>query len=396
MVPKRKSTARALVAAAACFSVLRADAATAQDAAYPTHAVTLIVPFAPGGGNDFIARFIAQRLGTALGQPVVVENKPGAGGELGVRLGVQAKADGYTLTLISNSYTVNPSLYKLPFDPVTDISPIVQIAQGPFVVVSNPDLPVHNIGELIALAKSKPGMINYASSGQGSIPHLATELFASMAGIKMTHVPYRGGGPALTDTLAGQTSVFLSPTSTAIPLVKSGKLRALAVTTAMRSPALPDVPSVAESGVPGYDVVLWHGLIGPKGLPPAVVARLNREINTILQLEDAVAVLNNDGVASAGGTPQRLQSLITKEIATWHKVAEQAGIKPRVGGRTQSELFIVAKVAPLPDGQCAQRHASAAHALQARDREPHQLAHPANLPLASFAQHEAELMLVLP
>ena len=300
--------------------------AHAQDA-WPAHAITLIVPFAPGGGNDFIARFVAERLGTALGQPVIVDNRPGAGGLVGVRAGVTAKPDGYTLTLISNSYTVNPSLYKLPFDPINDITPVVQIAQGPFVVVANPNLPAKSIADVVALAKAKPGELNYASSGQGSIPHLATELLAGMAGIKLTHVPYRGGGPALTDTIAGRVSLFLSPTSTAIQHVKAGTLRAIAVTTSTRSPVFPDVPTVAESGVPGYDVVLWHGIIGPKGLPAPIVTRLNHEIDTILHLKEAVAVLERDGVAPAGGPPERLQGLIAREIGTWRKVVEQAGIK---------------------------------------------------------------------
>ena len=312
-----------------CAALALCGAATvsAQDGAYPTRPITLIVPFAPGGGNDFIARFIAERLGSALGQPVVVENKPGAGGMLGVQLGVAAKPDGYTLTLISNSYTVNPSLYKLPFDPLVDITPIVQIAQGPFVVVANPALPAKSIAELITLAKAKPGEINYASSGQGSIPHLATELLASMAGIKLTHVPYRGGGPALTDTIAGRTSLFLSPTSTAIQHVKARTLRALAVTTSTRSRVFPDVPTVAESGVPGYEVVLWHGIIGPKGLPAAIVARINHEVNEILHLQAATALLENDGVAPAGGPPERLQALVSREISTWRKVVDQAHIK---------------------------------------------------------------------
>jgi tripartite-type tricarboxylate transporter receptor subunit TctC len=317
----RRDVLRALVAGALAPGIL------AQEA-YPTRALKLIVPFAPGGGNDFIARFIAERLGTALGQPVVVENHPGAGGMLGVRLGIEAKPDGYTLTLISNSYTVNPSLYKLAFDPVRDVASIVQIAQGPFVVVANPEFAAKSIKELIDLAKAKPGAITYASSGQGSIPHLATELLASMAGIKLTHVPYKGGGPALTDTIGGRTDFFLSPTSTAIPFVKAGRLRALAVTTATRSPAFPDVPTIAESGVPGYEVVLWHGIVVPKGVPDAIVARLNREVDAILKLKEAVAILEKDGVAPAGGPPERLQALIVREIPLWHKVVEQAGVKP--------------------------------------------------------------------
>jgi tripartite-type tricarboxylate transporter receptor subunit TctC len=316
-----------IIATVLAVLALCAGAVHAEDNAYPTRSITLIVPFAPGGGNDFIARFIAERLGSALGEPVVVENKPGAGGMLGVQMGVAAKPDGYTLTLISNSFTVNPSLYKLPFDPLGDITPIVQIAQGPFVVVANPALQAKTIADVIALAKAKPGEINYASSGQGSIPHLATELLASMAGIKLTHVPYRGGGPALTDTIAGRTSLFLSPTSTAIPHVKAGTLHALAVTTSTRSRVFPDVPTVAESGVPGYEVVLWHGIIGPRGLPAPIVARLNREVNAILHLKEAVVLLEDDGVAPAGGPPERLQALVSREISTWHKVVEQAGIK---------------------------------------------------------------------
>jgi tripartite-type tricarboxylate transporter receptor subunit TctC len=318
---------RIIATALAALALCSAAALHAQDNPYPTRPITLIVPFAPGGGNDFIARFIAERLGTALGQPVVVENKPGAGGMLGVQIGVGAKPDGYTLTLISNSYTVNPSLYKLQFDPLGDITPIVQIAQGPFIVVANPALPAKTVADVVALAKAKPGEINYASSGQGSIPHLATELLAGMSGIKLTHVPYRGGGPALTDTIAGRTSLFLSPTSTAIQHVKAGTLHALAVTTSTRSRVFPDVPTVAESGVPGYEVVLWHGIIGPKGLPAPIVARLNREVNAILHLKEAVALMENDGVAPAGGPPERLQALVSREITTWRKVVEQAGIK---------------------------------------------------------------------
>ena len=307
--------------------LLAAPFARADDA-WPSRPITLIVPFAPGGGNDFIARFIAERLGHALGQPVVVDNKPGAGGMIGVRAAVAAKADGYTLLLISNSYTVNPSLYKLGFDPAADITPIVQIAQGPFVVVANPGLPAKSLADVIALAKAKPGEINYASSGQGSIPHLATELLASQAGIKLTHIPYKGGGPALTDTIGGRVSLFLSPTSTALPHVKAGTLRALAVTTATRSPVFPGVPTVAESGVPGYDVTLWHGLIGPKGLPPPIVERIDHEVDTIVHSPEASAVLEHDGVAPAGGPPDRLRALIVREIGAWHEVAERAGIKP--------------------------------------------------------------------
>ena len=300
---------------------------TAQAQQYPAKPVRIVVPFAPGGGSDFIARFMAQRLTAGLGMQVIVENKPGAGGVLGIELGIKSPPDGYTLTLIASSYTVNPSIYKLNFDPLGDYTPIIQMSQGPLLVVVNPSLPAKSVRELIALAKAKPGEINFASSGQGSIIHLATEQFDSMAGIKMNHVPYKGTGPALTDTLAGQTNVFFSSPANAMAHVKSGRLRAIAVTTAQRIPALPDVPTVAESGLPGYDVILWHGLIGPKGLSRAVVDRINGEVTKALKLKETAEQLQNDGVAPAGGTPEQFAAQIKKEIGVWRKVAADAGVK---------------------------------------------------------------------
>ena len=294
---------------------------------YPAKVVRIVVPFAPGGGSDFIARFIAARLSPGLGQQVIVENKPGAGGMLGIAQGQQAPADGYTLTLIASSYTVNPSIYKFTFDPVADITPIIQLSQGPLLIVVNPKVPAKSTRDLIALAKAKPGQVNFASSGQGSVIHMATELFQSMAGVKMNHIPYKGTGPALTDTIGGQVDVFFSSTATAVPQVQAGKLRALAVTTTKRIPALPDVPTVNESGVKGYDVVLWHGLIGPKGLPKPIVDRINAEATKALQLKETAAQLQNDGVAPAGGSPEQFRAVIQKEIGVWRKVAADAGVK---------------------------------------------------------------------
>jgi tripartite-type tricarboxylate transporter receptor subunit TctC len=294
---------------------------------YPAKPVRIVVPFAPGGGSDFIARFMAQRLTDSLGKQVIVENKPGAGGVLGTEAGIKSPPDGYTLTLIASSYTVNPSVYKLNFDPVNDITPIIQLSQGPLVVVVRPGLPVKTTQDLIALAKAKPGQVNFASSGQGSVIHMATELFQSMAGIKMNHIPYKGTGPALTDTLGGQTDVFFSSTATAMPHVQSGKLGAVAVTTARRIPALPNVPTVAESGVSGYDVVLWHGLIGPKGLPRPIVERINGDVSKALKLKETGEQLQNDGVAPAGGSPEQFAAQIEKEIKVWRKVAADAGVK---------------------------------------------------------------------
>jgi tripartite-type tricarboxylate transporter receptor subunit TctC len=314
-----------VLGALALGAALVAGPAAAQQ--YPAKPVRIVVPFAPGGGSDFIARFMAQRLTESLGKQVIVENKPGAGGVLGTEAGIKSPPDGYTLTLIASSYTVNPSVYKLNFDPVNDITPIIQMSQGPLVVVVRPSLPVKSTQELIALAKAKPGQVNFASSGQGSVIHMATELFQSMAGIKMNHIPYKGTGPALTDTLGGQTDVFFSSTATAMPHVQSGKLRALAVTTAKRIPALPNVPTIAESGVPGYDVVLWHGLIGPKGMPQAIVERINGEVAKALKLKETGEQLQNDGVAPAGGSPEQFRAQIEKEIKVWRKVATDAGVK---------------------------------------------------------------------
>jgi len=299
----------------------------AQAQQYPTKPVRIIVPFAPGGGSDFIGRFIAQKLTATLGSQVIVENKPGAGGVIGIEQGVKSAPDGYSLVLIASSYTVNPSVYKLSFDPIGDITPIVQISQGPLLVVVNPSVPVKTAKDLIALAKAKPGEINFASPGQGSVIHMATEYFDHMAGIKMSHVPYKGTGPALTDTISGQTQVLFSSTATALPHVKSGKLKAIGVTTPKRIPALPDVPTVKESGLPGYEVILWHGLIGPKGLPKAIVDRLNGEVNKALKLKETDEQLQNDGVSAGGGTPEQFAATIKKEIGVWKKVAADAGVK---------------------------------------------------------------------
>jgi len=300
-------------------------AAIAQQ--YPTKPVRIIVPFAPGGGSDFIARFTAQRLTAALGWQVIVENRPGAGGLLGIESGVKADPDGYTLTLINSSYTVNPALYPIKFDPLIDITPVIQVSQGPMLVVANPKLPVKTTKELIALAKSKPGQISFASAGQGSTSHMAAELFMSTAGIKMNHIPYKGTGPALTDTIGGQTEIFFSSTATALPHVKAGRLRAIAVTTAKRLAAEPDVPALAESGVPGYDVAVFYGLVGPKGLPRPVVDRINTEVNKILKLKETADRLQTDGVSPVGGTPEKFAQQIRKEVELWRKVVAATGVK---------------------------------------------------------------------
>ncbi len=307
----------------ACAAI--APQAIAQN--YPTKAVRIIAPFAPGGGTDFIARVAATKLTETLGQTVIVDNRPGAGGTLGAEIGAKSPSDGYTLTLVAGSYSVNPSLFKINFDPVNDITPIIQLSQGPFLVVVHPALPVKNIKDLIALGKQKPGGLIFASSGAGSIIHLATELFNDMAGIKMIHVPYKGTGPALTDTIAGQTQLLFSSIAVAVPQVRNNRLRAIAVTTPKRVDAFPDVPTINESGLKGYETVLWHGLIGPKNLPRPIVDRLNGDLNKILQNKDMQDKLAGDGVTAAGGTPEQFGATIKRDIDTWRKVVQKAGVK---------------------------------------------------------------------
>ena len=295
---------------------------------YPAKPVKIIAAFPPGGGADLIARVIAQRLTTALGQQFIVENRPGAGGSIGFRSGIKSLPDGYTLTLISGSYAANPSLYKLDYDPIGDITPIIQISREPFVVAVTPTLPVKNIEELVALAKANPGKLNFASAGQGSPSHLAAELFATRTGIRINHVPYKGGGPALTDTIGGQTDLFVSPLGTVLSHARAGKLRAIAVASNQRSAAAPDVPTVAESGIPDYEVVFWVGLVGPKGLPRPIVDRINREVMAWLKLRETGERLQADGRSSAGGTPEQFLATIKKEIALWREVAREAGVQP--------------------------------------------------------------------
>ena len=314
-----------LSGAALVLAALAAGTSLSQN--YPTKPVRIIAPFAPGGGTDFIARLLAQKLTERLGQQVIVENKPGAGGNLGAEFAVKSPPDGYTLLLIAGSYTVNPSLYKLSFDPVNDISPIVQLSQGPFVVAVHPSVQAKTLPELIDYARKEPDKFSYASAGSGSITHLASELFLEMAKIRMVHVPYKGTGPALNDTIAGNTQVIFGSVATTLQFIKSGRLRGLAVTTAQRIAAAPELPTVAEAGVPGYQVVLWHGLVGPKGIPAPIVQRLNQAANDALKGKDVADVLASDGVTPAGGSPDQFREVIRNDIARWSDVVKKANIK---------------------------------------------------------------------
>jgi len=310
-----------LVVAALC-----AAGSIAHAQSYPSKPVRIIVPFPPGGGSDYIARLIAPPLTKVFGQQFIIDNRGGAGSTLGTELALKSPADGYTLLLISGSFTTSPSLYKqLRYDALNDMVPVIQTEDGPYVVTVHPSLPIKTVKQLVTLAKARPGQINYASTGQGGITHLATELFAMRTGIKITHIPYKGTGPAVIDTVSGQTQMMVAAAAAAVPHVKSKRLVALAVSFAKRVSALPDVPTVMESGYK-YQVNNWHGLVAPKGVPQPILDRLNGEINKIVTAPDFAKRIANEGLEPAGGTPDAFLAVIKREIAEWAEVIKQANI----------------------------------------------------------------------
>ena len=297
------------------------------DESYPSRPVKMIVPVAAGGGTDFTARTLAEKLGVALGQPVVVENRPGASGSLGVQQAAAASPDGYTLVMPITSFPINPSLRKLPFDTIKDFAPVVLAGTLPLVLVVNPDVPAKSVAELIALARSKPLGINFANSGNGTTAHLAGELFNRMAGTQMVSVNYKGGGPAVSDLLGGHVQVYFSTIPSVVQHIQAGKLRALAVTGKERSPEMPDIPTVAESGLPDFEVTAWFGIFAPAQTPQPVVARLNAELVKILAMADVREKLANHGVEPGGGSPESLGRFLVCEVAKWGDVVREAGIR---------------------------------------------------------------------
>lgn len=311
----------------AMLCVISSLDAAAATASYPTKPIRMIVPFAAGGGTDLIARLAAQKLTDAWGQQVIVDNRPGAGGVVGAELGARAAPDGYTYTLMGSSYTVNPSFYKLAFDPVNDITAIAQISQGPFIVTLNPGVAARTVREFIALAKAKPGQLSFATSGAGSITHLSSEIFLSMAGLKMVHVPYKGTGPALIDTISGQVALLFGDAPPTIPHVKGGRLRGIAVTTGERITTLPDMPTLHEAGVPGYEVLLWQGMIGPKGIPSAIADKAHAELARAFRAKDMVDRFAGDGISPSVATRAQFAERIRDETALWRKTVQVAGIK---------------------------------------------------------------------
>ena len=315
---------RRMVLLAGLFLISMAGANAAD---YPAKAITIIVPFAPGGSNDIVARAIGQKLNEDWGQPVVVDNRPGAGGVIGSEFVARAAPDGYTLLLVSSTFTINPAVKtNLPFDVAKDFTPVARIGQSPLLLAASNSFPASSVAELIALAKAKPGSINYASAGPGSINQIAAELLALSAGIKLTHVPYRGGALAINDLVGGHVDVYVSSMPQILQIVRNGQAKALAVTSPRRSPSLPDTPTMRESGVPGYEASSWWGIVAPAGTPPDVVEALNNEINKALSTEQMIKFLTSEGAEAMPGTPRQFDELITAEIARWRKVAREADI----------------------------------------------------------------------
>jgi len=322
---KSKQSARVVACGIAACATLVSGAAQSQ--AYPAKVVRVIVPFAPGGGSDITARLMSQKLSVALGQQFVVDNRGGAAGLIGMELTAKATPDGYTIMMMSGSFSASSATNKPAFDPINNIIPIAEFGVTPFVLTVHPSLPVKSTKELIAMARAKPGGLTYASSGVGGLTHMATELLLSMTKTKMVHVPYKSTGAAMADLLSGQVPIIVGSLLPIVPYIPSGRLRPLAVTTSQRWYSLPQLPTVAET-VPGYEVVLWFGAMTPRGTPPAVIDRLNSALNKILQDPDVKKNLEQQGMIPTGGTPAKFGQRIRSEYDRWVKLVKEAGIKP--------------------------------------------------------------------
>jgi tripartite-type tricarboxylate transporter receptor subunit TctC len=296
---------------------------------YPSKPIRLIVPFAAGGGNDNVARLVGKRLADSLGQPVVVDNRPGAGGVVGAELAAKAPPDGYTLFLGGvGSHAINPNLHaKLPYDPIRDFAPVELLAKAPLVLVVHPSVPVHDVAEFIAYARAHPGRLNFASNGNGSSSQLAAVMFDSMAGINMVHVPYKGLSPALTDLLSGQVQLMFSSVVAILPHIKAGKLRGLAVTGAKRLALMPELPTIAEAGLPGYEASSWYGILAPAGTPRDIVARLNAELAKAIEQPEVRNSLLAEGAEPAGGSPEQFAAHIRAEKERLGKIIREANIR---------------------------------------------------------------------
>src|SRR5687767_12066488 len=304
-----------------------AAAQTPDASRFPTKPIRMIVPFPPGGSNDILGRFIAHKLTERFGQQTIVDNRPGADGIIGTEFASRSPADGHTILIISISYTMNPALHKLPFDPIKSFAPIAQIGSGPNVISSHPNFAAQNVKELIALArKSKPGELRFATSGIGGVNHFHGELFNQMAKVKLTHIPYKGGGPSMLDVMTGQVEVVFGTLIQGLPHIRSGKLKPLGIGSAKRSPILPQVQTIAET-LPGYDGSIWWGVLAPAGVPAPIVTRLNTEINAILRDPDMAKRLTAEAAEPVNTTPEAFGKLIAENITKWGRIAKEANIR---------------------------------------------------------------------
>lgn len=308
--------------------IAHAQGAVDSAAAYPAKPVRVTIAFAPGGGVDILARAVSQKLGETLARPFVVENRAGAGGTLAYAIVAKAPPDGHSLVAISGSFAMSAALYQnLPYDPIRDFAAITQMGAAPFLIVTHPSMPLKNVKDLIALARARPGALNFASGGLGSSGHLTGELFKSMTGIQMTYIPYKGGELALIDLIAGQVHLVFSNALSSLPHVRSGRARALAVTSPNRYAAVPDLPTVAESGVPGFEAVNWYGWLAPAGTPAAIVGKLNSEIGNVVRMPDMQQRFARDGAEPVTSTPAQFSARIASEVARWRKVVKEANLR---------------------------------------------------------------------
>jgi len=309
-----------------CAIALLAIALQAHAQSYPTRPIRIVVPFGPGGFTDVAARILQKELAPAIGQPIVIENKPGAGSTIGTTDVARSAPDGYSLVMISTTHVISPHLYKqMPYDPIKDFTPVMKLAEGPYVLVVHPSLPVKNVADLIALAKAKPNTIDYASSGNGSAQHLVGALFVTMAGAPLSHVPYKGSSQAMNDVLGGIVKVSFVGVPNALANLQAGKIKALAVTTKKRYAELPDVPTLDEAGVKGYDATIWLGLLAPPGTPRDIVDKLNTSITKILSTPDARKLMASAGVDVATSSPEDFATLMQSELERWGKVVRETG-----------------------------------------------------------------------
>ena len=303
-------------------------AVTVHAQQYPTRPIRFISPYPPGGGNDTLLRLLGEKLGEQVGQRIIVDNRPGANTIVGTELLAKSPPDGYTFILVPNSFATNPSFYpKLPYDTAKDFAAVGQVAQSPQMIVAHPSVPARTLKELLALARAKPGELAYGTSGNGPTGHLAGLLLSNMAGVRLTHVAYKGTAPAVNELVGGHIPLMVSSMLATLPQVRAGKLRVIAITTGRRSPAIPDVPTIAESGVPGYDATLWYGILAPAKTPEALVKRMNAELATTLKNADVVEKLSTQAVEPHHTTPEKFAALIRSEVAKWSKVITAAGVK---------------------------------------------------------------------